>query len=72
MDKLLTAQDVAKILKISKVQVYKLAQNGVLPSYRLMSHGNPKKCSVRFRLDEIEAWIRSCKTEQATNNRLDD
>ena len=72
MDSLLTAGDVAKILKISKVQVYKMAQNGVLPCYRLKTHGSPKKCSVRFRIDDIEHFIKRCRVDHQAQNHEQD
>jgi len=52
MGEILTAQDVAAILKISKRQVYELAKESEnpIPSIRI-------RTSVRFRKVDVERWL---------------
>jgi excisionase family DNA binding protein len=52
--KLIDAQDVAKLLGIKIFTVYKLAQRGALPSYKIGG-------SRRFRRSDIEEWLLSQK-----------
>ena len=47
---LLTAQEVAKILRVSKARVYELARRGVIPSIRL-------GYQVRFSEAALLEWI---------------
>jgi excisionase family DNA binding protein len=47
----LTVSEVAEILSISERQVYKLASEGVIPSFRIGS-------SIRFDPSHIAAWLR--------------
>ena len=63
MDTLLTADDVARILKVAKITVYKWAQNGVLPCYKLKSSDQRQKYAIRFRMSDIETFIENCRVE---------
>ena len=63
MDTLLTAQDVARILKVAKITVYKWAQNGVLPCYKLKSSDKRKKYAVRFKMSDVETFIEKCRVD---------
>ena len=51
MEELITAGEVAKILKVSKATVYTLAQLGVIPCYRIGER------SVRFKLSEVMEYL---------------
>ena len=51
-DDALAAEEVAKMLRISKNSVYRLAQTGELPSYRV-------ERKLRFTLRGIEAYTRA-------------
>lgn len=50
--KLLTANEVAKILRLSTWQVYELARQGAIPHVRI-------RRLVRFRADAIDEWTRN-------------
>ena len=52
MGEILTAQELAAILKISKRQVYELAKENEnpIPSIRI-------RTSVRFRKADVESWL---------------
>ena len=52
MGEILTAQEIAAILKISKRQVYELAKESEnpIPSIRI-------RTSVRFRKVDVERWL---------------
>jgi excisionase family DNA binding protein len=50
--RLLTAREVARILRVSRRSVYQLARRGEIPHVRIGRF-------VRFRADEIDAWTRS-------------
>lgn len=59
MENLLTAEDVAALLRISKRQVYELSRmhtrsgevrNNPIPTIRIGS-------SVRYRSEDVEAWV---------------
>jgi len=47
----LTAEDIAKLLSISKVAVYKYAAEGKIPSFRI-------GISLRFDPHSVAAWLR--------------
>ncbi len=49
-DELLTAQELAKYLKLDEMTIYNWASAGVLPSHRLLKHW-------RFRKQEIDRWL---------------
>ncbi len=53
---LLKAGDVAKILKVAKVTPYQWARRGILPYYRLEG-------TIRFKLEDIKAFIEAQRTE---------
>ena len=48
----LTLVEVAALLRVPKSTVYKLAQNGTVPSFKVGKHW-------RFLLRDIEGWLRS-------------
>jgi excisionase family DNA binding protein len=48
---LCSVKDVARFLSVSKSWVYRAAERGVIPAYRV---GN----TVRFKLSEIAEWLR--------------
>jgi excisionase family DNA binding protein len=50
--KLLTADEVAQILRLSTWQVYELARLGAIPHVRI-------RRLVRFRSDAIDEWTRN-------------
>jgi excisionase family DNA binding protein len=49
---LLTANEVASFLNVSKITIYEWAQKGKIPAFRIGHHW-------RFRRQEIEAWLDS-------------
>ncbi|MCK5232886.1 MAG: helix-turn-helix domain-containing protein [Gammaproteobacteria bacterium] len=49
-DKVLTIEELAAYLKVSKSTLYKLAQNGEIPSQKVGKHW-------RFRRDIIDQWL---------------
>ena len=48
----LTLMEVAALLRVPKSTVYKLAQNGTVPAFKVGKHW-------RFLLRDIEVWLRS-------------
>ena len=48
----LTLMEVAALLRVPKSTVYKLAQNGMVPAFKVGKHW-------RFLLRDIELWLRS-------------
>jgi len=57
---LLTVQDVAGILKVSKSLVYGLIASGKIPCHRI---GNGRG-AIRLRRDDLEQFINDCRVEQ--------
>ncbi len=55
MEELLTADEVAHILKVSPSAVFKWAKRGVIPSYRVN-----ERC-LRFKMPDIEAFVEKGK-----------
>ena len=55
MEELLTAEEVAKILKVSPSAIFKWAKKGVIISYRIN-----EKC-LRFKKPDIEEFIEKGK-----------
>ncbi len=55
MEELLTADEVAHILKVSPSAVFKWAKKGVIPSYRVN-----ERC-LRFKKPDIEAFVEKGK-----------
>jgi excisionase family DNA binding protein len=52
---LLTVNEVAQRLGVSRASVYRLCHEQELPYVRLRS--GPKRSPIRFREDELEAWL---------------
>ena len=54
---LLTVGEVARLLKVSNTSVYRLAENGLLPFYRLRGY-------LRFDINDINKFLDTnyCKT----------
>jgi excisionase family DNA binding protein len=52
---LLTVNEVAARLRVSRASVYRLIAEQELPYIRLRS--GPKRAPIRFREDEIERWL---------------
>ena len=50
LDKVLTIEELAAYLKISKSSLYKLAQKGEIPGQKVCKHW-------RFRRDIIDQWL---------------
>jgi len=48
----LTLAEVAVLLRVPKSTVYKLAQNGTVPAFKVGKHW-------RFLLEDIKGWLRS-------------
>ena len=55
MGELLTAEEVAKILKVSPSAIFKWAKRGIIPSYRLH-----EKC-LRFKITDVKAFVEGGK-----------
>ena len=55
MEELLTAEEVAKILKVTPSAIFKWAKRGIIPSYRLH-----EKC-LRFKIPDVEAFVQRGK-----------
>ena len=51
-DTVLTIEDLAGYLKISKSTLYKLAQNGALPGIKVGRHW-------RFHKEAVDAWLKN-------------
>ncbi len=56
--RLLTAEEVARILRVSKARVYELARRGIIPSVRL-------GYQVRFSEAALREWIARSASESA-------
>jgi len=56
-EKLLTIEDLAEYLNISRRTVYRLLKEGTLPGYRIGSH-------MRFRRGEIDRWLEGKRLEK--------
>ena len=54
---LLTAEEVARLLKVASVTAYQWARRGVLPHYHLEG-------AVRFKLEDIKAFVESHREEK--------
>lgn len=52
---ILTVQEVAAYLRLHAVTVYRMAQNGDLPAFRVGRRW-------RFKLDQIEQWVAGHQT----------
>lgn len=53
-DRLLTPEEVARYLRVSRSYVYTMARDGTIPSIRV---GSPTTGPVRFRLSSIARWV---------------
>jgi excisionase family DNA binding protein len=54
MENILTVEDVAEKLKMSKSTIYKMSEKGKIPSYKIGT-------SLRFTEDHITTFLASCK-----------
>ncbi|MEW6214113.1 MAG: helix-turn-helix domain-containing protein [Nitrospirota bacterium] len=54
MEQLLTIKQLSKYLQMSVSHLYKLVQNRSIPVVKI---GQEKKASIRFRKEEIDAWL---------------
>ena len=59
-EKLLTLDDLADYLNVSRRTTYRLLKGGDLPAYRIGSH-------LRFRREDIDGWLEKQKLEQKKN-----
>jgi excisionase family DNA binding protein len=57
----LTIEELADYLKISKSTLYKLAQNGVLPGIKVGRHW-------RFHRDAVDEWLKSHPDQLQNDN----
>ena len=64
MENLLTVNEVAKYLHVSKSTVYSWTHMGFIPHYKL-----PK--GVRFRVSDIDKWINARKVKGRKRYKLD-
>lgn len=60
LEELLTAGEVARILKVSPSAVFKWAKRGVIQSYRIH-----EKC-LRFKVQDVELFIEKGKGTEAS------
>ena len=60
METLITADDAAQLLGLSRKTIYRMATLRQLPSYKL-SDGDGGRGSVRFDLQEIRDWLAARK-----------
>jgi len=54
--KLIGIRELSAILKVKPSTLYQWAELGQIPSYKING-------SLRFNVDDIVSWIRSCKRE---------
>ena len=54
MEELITIEEAMKILKVSRITLYRWVKSGKIKSLKL---GEGKKGSVRFRREDIEAFL---------------
>ena len=57
MDEFWTAEEVSNYLRIPQSTIYKLAQDSVLPGFKVGKHW-------RFRRETVLAWIKQQESEQ--------
>jgi len=55
MEHILTVDEVAKLLRMCKGTIYKYAERGIIPSFKIGT-------SLRFRDDQINQYLASCPT----------
>lgn len=58
--KLMTVKEVSEILNANSKTIYQWAELGQIPSVKLNG-------CLRFDLDDIKEWIKSCKKEAASS-----
>ncbi|RPI50926.1 MAG: DNA-binding protein [Chloroflexi bacterium] len=56
MEELMTAQELYRILKVSKMWPYRAAKKGLIPHYRMGD-------LVRFSRTDVEAYLGKCRVE---------
>lgn len=59
MENLLTAKELAEMLKVSPSTVYLWASEGAIPCI-VLKQGN-RKNSIRFRKSSVEFWLKKCE-----------
>uniref|UniRef100_A0A7V3KMH9 DNA-binding protein n=1 Tax=candidate division WOR-3 bacterium TaxID=2052148 RepID=A0A7V3KMH9_UNCW3 len=57
MIEFLTVDEIAKMLRVSRVWIYKLVREKRIPYYHI------EKC-VRFHPQEIEQWLAECRQKE--------
>ena len=60
MDKWLTLEQIAEYLQMSTSSIYKMAQKGKIPAYKVGRQW-------RFKKEEIDEWIRKQKSLRTGN-----
>ena len=58
METFLTPDELSKMLKVSRVWVYKLCDQGRIPFFRVAGK------VIRFRAEEIQAWMEEGRGEK--------
>jgi len=53
MEQILTVDDVAKMLQMSKSTIYKYAERGIIPSIKIGT-------SLRFKDEQIKQFVSAC------------
>lgn len=64
MEEFLTAEEVSTYLRIPQSTIYKLAQDNVLPGFKVGKHW-------RFRRDAVLDWIKQRETKNNIPNSRD-
>jgi len=64
MEKLLTVKQLGELMEISESTLYEWTHSGFIPHYKL-----PK--GVRFKISEIEVWLKKRKRKGRSAYRLD-
>ena len=60
MDKWLTLEQIAEYLQMSTSSIYKMAQAGKIPAYKVGRQW-------RFKIEEIDKWVEKNKFRKAKN-----
>jgi excisionase family DNA binding protein len=55
VEPLLTVEEVARLLSVSRATVYELASEGKIAHYRVSSRG--KRGTIRFDIDQVHAFL---------------
>ena len=63
MEKLLTIQQLSELLQVSRSTIYEWTHIGLIPHYKL-----PK--GLRFKLSEVENWIKRKKRKGRDTMRI--